>query len=60
VWAWRFVRSYGVIFEPWRVLRCALRVLLPFSLDFSPFFARLPLVIYEKYHEKEKAVKSKI
>jgi hypothetical protein len=35
-----FVRSYSVIFEPWRVLRCALRVPLPFSLDFSPFLAR--------------------
>jgi hypothetical protein len=31
---------YGLIFEPWRVLRCALRVRLPFSLDFSPFLAR--------------------
>jgi hypothetical protein len=31
---------YGLIFEPWRVLRCALRVPLPFSRDFSPFLAR--------------------
>ena len=40
VLAWRFVRSYAVIFEPWRVLRCALRVRLPLSLDFSPLLAR--------------------
>lgn len=40
VWAWRFVRSYAVIFEPWRVLRCALRVPLPLSRDFSPILAR--------------------
>jgi hypothetical protein len=40
VWAWRFARSYAVIFAPWRVLRCALRVLLLFSLDFSPLLAR--------------------
>jgi hypothetical protein len=38
--AWRFLRSYAVIFEPWRVLRCALLVPLPFSRDFSPFLAR--------------------
>jgi hypothetical protein len=38
--AWRFVRPYAVIFEPWRVLRCALCVPLPFSRDFSPLLAR--------------------
>jgi hypothetical protein len=31
---------YGLIFAPWRVLRCALLVPLPFSRDFSPFLAR--------------------
>lgn len=38
--AWRLSGLYGLIFAPCAVLGCALRVPLPFSLDFSPILAR--------------------
>jgi hypothetical protein len=37
---WRLMGLYVLIFAPCRVLRCALRVPLPFSRDFSPILAR--------------------
>jgi hypothetical protein len=37
---WRLMGLYVLIFAPWRVLRCALRVPLPFSRDFPPLLAR--------------------
>jgi hypothetical protein len=37
---WRLMGLYVLIFAPCRVLRCALRVPFPLSLDFSTILAR--------------------
>ena len=39
--AWRLSGLYGLIFAPCAVLRCALRVRLPFSREFLALLARL-------------------
>jgi hypothetical protein len=59
VWSWRLMGLYGLDFAPWRVLRCALRVPLPFSRRFLPSVRRSRLRVCNYTPEKKSRQKGR-